>query len=98
VYSIQVPINVTSTVLDQPVCRSVLQRKPQSEVHVSRHDGDPLAVDGAKIRVLEDLHDECFGSFLQCLYCVGLPAKDLAPKRLVEGYFSDDSGKSGEGD
>lgn len=38
------------------------------QLYILLHDGDALRMDRAQIRVLEEMYQERFGRFLQCLY------------------------------
>ena len=51
---------------------------PSRELDVLLHYRDPFGVDGAQVRVFEQVHHERLGGFLERLYRLALPAQGVA--------------------
>ncbi|KAF3403487.1 hypothetical protein F1880_009584 [Penicillium rolfsii] len=73
---------------------------PPRKLNVLLHDRNALRMNSTQIRILEKMHHERLGSFLQGLDRVRLPAQFGADFRRekVERDFADEAGKGEFGD
>ena len=62
---------------------------PPRELNVLLHDGDALRVNGAEVRVFEQVDEEGFGGFLEGLDGLGLPEEGFADGGERLGDFAD---------
>jgi len=71
-----------------PTCASPHAAYSSGQLNVFLHDCDSLGVNGAKIRVLEEMDEESFCGFLERLDGLRLPAHFFTHWAVLKGNLS----------
>jgi hypothetical protein len=67
-----------------------------SQLHVLRHDGDPFAVDGAQVAILEEADQMRLRRGLKCKYGGGLPTVGLPGQSLLNFSYQPCKGEASD--